>query len=154
MSRRRTSWTKTQWKITLRFLARLPMPSKVKHWIICFSLCRRSRRSGTAGSATRRCRPRRNIELYGSRFATVHVAVIPVALRPFPVADHHVQVSLAVGNDTRSRQRHLGVCAQSKSPGCTEDSHGLPDARSREVEVCIDGANIGHAFPRQKTTLE
>ena len=38
--------------IGLRFVARLPMPFKGKHWIIWFSLCLRQRHSGPSGSAT------------------------------------------------------------------------------------------------------
>ena len=77
-----------------------------------------------------------------------HVAVFPVALRPFPVADHHVQVSLAAGNDTRRRRRHLETRAP-QSQGLNSGSPRLAEERGGEVDVEVGAANVGVEFRRQ-----
>ena len=73
--------------------------------------------------------------------------MVRVALRPFPVADRHVQVPLATCNDTRVRRRHLGPRAQFQ--GLSQGSPRLAEERRHVVDVAVDAPDFGVEFRRQ-----
>ena len=64
-----------------------------------------------------------------------------MALRPFSVADHHVQVPLAAGINTfvrRSHQRERARPSESLNPG----NSGHAAESKRDVDVALDAADV------------
>ena len=70
--------------------------------------------------------------------------MVRVALRPFSVADHHVQVPLAAGINTRVRRWHQGERAKTQglTEGLSPGNSGLAAERKLVVDVALDAADV------------
>ena len=70
--------------------------------------------------------------------------MVRVALRPFSVADHHVQVPLAAGINTRVRRWHQGERAKTRglTEGLNPGNSGHAAESKLDVDVALDAADV------------
>ena len=70
--------------------------------------------------------------------------MVRVALRPFSVADHHVQIPLAAGINTRVRRQHQGERAETRrlSEGLNPDNSGNAAESKHDMDVALYAAGV------------